>query len=576
MYLVFDLAAPLAGAYWTNTRMKNKILMHWPRKTVDDVEVFDKLYYYNGSVIDDNAHRQLYALFGTSVAQFQSADYSGVDKAWIALEWLGTPGQDASVSDAIGYVNANSVLNETYTIDMRYTRTVKNVSSALTSAELESLVLSGHEAVEPDTGTKLYFSTNGGIEYEHADYPLGFMAIMDSSNVLFDRTARVLSRSVNRVSNRSNVKYAVEANIRFEFTRKIDPADPAVDAFLSMVAAYASDRYRSLYTISNTKQKQPVVIANFTFDKNMLTFAQYSMNFADDGLSYKGDVTVAGFTSLKKKQLPEFMRKAVKSDYSETGDDGWSMFLTFVVFVIAMIVAAYSGGTSLVAFLKAFSYTLTVSTLILSAAAYAFQRNGYTGYAMIIGRAVVTLMPILTVVSFILMLSGLVSAITAIKESAQKIAAEAAAETSAQVGTEALTDAATNTVMSSTLETLATVAPEQVAPSFSDYATAIIEKVSVGTGSLFTELSTTELLTKAMNALNTAFNIYAKYIAPVESPGTPPEEVPPDNVDTPELVQADFDSYMFLELNERMDSMPDALTQGLIDNTFNKYYHGAA
>ena len=78
MYIEQDFVGPATLDLQANRKIHNRLLRYWPTKVVNGITVMDKLYLYNGSVIDTPNHRKIYNILGMNIETLRKENWKGV------------------------------------------------------------------------------------------------------------------------------------------------------------------------------------------------------------------------------------------------------------------------------------------------------------------------------------------------------------------------------------------------------------------------------------------------------------------------------------------------------------------
>ena len=608
-----DLGTPLRQSYVRNLKVKNTVLKYWPTKTVDGVEVFDKMYMWQGGVPADTAHKEIYKLLGTSVEELQAKSWDHVVSAWFYLKPYHITAPTLSDQDVATYVNNNSVLDEEYEVKMQYTQEfagdVVGSANKVSDQHIIDMIEGGYSslydpAVVAPTDTELNIRVkatpvyaNSMITYNETVNPCTFVSIMDTSNVLFTSTTTIVSKTVKEVSSRStynnrgyrsnnqNRKYTVSAIISYKYKRIVDANDPGVAALVTLVndkaLALPADPYSFYKQVEALlREYNPVLPGELA--------TAYSSSPIYQNFDGTANIRKDAASELKPADFSKMLAKSVDTDYEQERCHGWKCFvsviLMIVVIVVAIVLAVPSGGTS-VAFASAasaalffgeLSLYLTVGTLLIGFTAQYLSKNGQYGMAVSFGSSIVILGKLAEVVGYVATVTGIYALWQNLSSAASK---EASAQFLKDQGTKNV-DKMTVTQMQDALRSTSASLGSNglVAPSLLNYVSAGFQVVKGSTGSVFSNFSKAPgaSMNKIVGWLNKGMQIYTKYINPVKQPpaGQPQgDTTPPTSIQDIAWKQAEFDDYVFLDMNARMDQIPADLTsRGLMRETLSRYY----
>ena len=184
MYVVTDRLTPAITGFASAMRARNMVLEHWPTADESGITLFGKLYYYqNGAVQESESHERMYAMLGIKVEDLKAEEYLGIDSCWIYMKRIDLDYEISKV-DIGNYINTELPLVDTssqwVTVDLVYTPASTDIPLTITDAEILAKV----EASSPD----IWFS-------HEDDHTCTAMAMLDTDELLFERTYSVVNRS---------------------------------------------------------------------------------------------------------------------------------------------------------------------------------------------------------------------------------------------------------------------------------------------------------------------------------------------------------------------------------------------
>jgi len=588
--------------------VKNTVLNYWPTKLVGGVEVFDIMYMWQGSVPADTAHKEIYKLLGTSVEELQAKSWDHVVNAWFYLKPYPITAPTLSDQDVATYVNSNSVLNEEYEVKMQYTQEftgdVIGSVNKISDQHIIDMVEGGYNslydpAVIAPTNIKLKTRVkaapvyaNSMITYNETINPCTFVSIMDTSNVLFTSTTTIVSKTVKEISSRSiydrrgyktNKKsrtYTVSAVISYKYKRVIDTNDTSVATLVTLVKdkalALTADPYSFYKQVAALLQKYNPVLPG----QLLLHYSTIDI-WASDNTIEATYIRKDAASELRPADFSMMVAKSISTDYEQETCHGWECFvsviLMIIIIVVAVVLALPSGGasvafatvTSAALFFGELSLYLTIGTLLMGYTAQYLSKNGQYGMAVSFKSSIVILSKLSEVVGYVAMVTGIYAMWVGLTREATKQAI-------VEYGKEQGTDIAMKELTPQVVEAIVSSGVVQV--GFSDYVVAAYQMVTASAGSVFSNFSKAPgaSMNKIVGWLNKGMQIYTKYINPVKQPpaGTPQgDTTPPTSIQDVAWKQAEFDDYVFLDINARMDQTPANLTsRGLMRETFSRYY----
>lgn len=573
MYIEQDFVGPATLDLQANRRMKNRILKHWPRTTVDGVEIFDKLYLYNGSVQKSPSHLKLYNLLGVKVEDLESESWKGIENYYLYFKVTQGLEEDLTTADLENTVIAATPFTQKsvdtvpefdrsdwVTMNISYEPIrVSSASNVLSNADIIAEIRSNPQVVT-------YDSINSD--------PMAVVALLDTSDSLFEKTFTVSNVQLTDVAytiqtNRTNkTKVVKEVGLTMRFRRKLVD-DIVQDSVLGAVTTYINAITPALTNLDVQAKRLYRTLVPFTDDDIILvrpasTDPSYSgpNKIGDELVGYK----VAGLANVPSKTFNKAIVGQIDSGYTEESVAWWKKLITavftMIIIIAAMIAAAPTGGGSL-----ALAATiLTVGSLAMMGISVVLAKSD-PAWGAYIGKMAVVLGYVATVVGIINIVNAFVKAAAAeaLKEGAKEGVKEGA-KTGSQEAVKAMTFQEAITVIKDL--------------SFEDLSNALVAAMKQSFST-----STSMSMTNVLNWATKGFQLYVKYIAP---PDKGVDDLKDDVAEQEEILEDltspglkdkidyTFSSpfYNIYDFNEYMQGMPSSMTQGKIDSCFNKYYDG--
>jgi len=481
--------------------------------------------------------------------------------------------------------------------------------------------------VEYDTpGNTTYADENGDstpVERNKASKST-FASLMDTDDALYDSETTLISKVITPAystswSGTQNItSYTILANLEYKFKRKVLVAEAP-----DLIDVIVDKANNSDDTTANTMFRQigamVIEIAPLT-DNNLYTYETISEGYGEDATETttgyvkvgnppeydeEGNVTKlgTGIRGLKKKEFALLFPAMIDTDYVQYRPkkkwySGLLTMLVIVVVIVAVVIAqqywiapelaAVAAGTAAVGTYAAiatfYAIALTVSTLVVSSLARAFAgRSSTLAYAF--GDSVAFLSTASMIAGMISTILGIGAIINSIRET---IGRQLQAEAMKAVTQEAIDDMAFEVVEDITTEMALDAFQEasmtEIISATIDLAVEAVQEVAVNAmdnvvsafnGSLFTNMSTMELISGIGRGLNTAMQLF-NMASPKADPSTPEpqtaDEYVPDSIDAPELM------FRYFECTEVFDpiateDMCHNMLQGTIERKFDKYYN---
>ena len=592
MYLALDIGTPVISAYLTNKRIQNEFVRNFPTKIVDGVEVFDRLEFYNGSWVDSSdAAKSIYKLIGTSVRELSDNEYNGIASAWMHLNPYYPSKPVLNSLEIATYLSTRTLpIGESITIDVGYTQVVSDVAllelPAVSNAEILTMVMGGFDSIYPYTivpnaatgeAVTVYVYENSMVSYDETASEVTFAALMDPNSALFDRSGVVTTKSIVPVYGADDAtitSYTIQAIVSFTFATNKEPLDPLAAPLIDLMRVQINAMTFHNSALHNQIRDMQYTIYPVSTDSINLV-EQYE---GPDGEPLtRNYIKVAGAAAMKPRDFVVLMAYSFDTGYyAEPGD--WWVIIIAVIIIALIMYFSFGGGSvpaaaivdaigieaaTLVVFMQTLALSLTLSMVALTFVAMAMENAGHYGNAIAMQGSITFLG---TMTKFI----GAILAITSIYTMVSS------AITSIVNGITNVASAVGEVVVPSVTEAAVIGAESVVTPSLTSWVEATIDYAIESVTSLFSDMSTSQVLTKGMANLNTLMSAYSMYINP--PPDIPDEEAAamdnPTSILTPELVQRNFESYGFTDINEVIDAMPYNMTQKLVDQGVSTYYEG--
>lgn len=571
MYIEQDFVGPATLDLQANRKMHNRLLRYWPTKVVNGVVVMDRLYLYaGGSVQESTNHKKIYNILGISVEDLKKENWKGVENYYLYFNVVQGTYDDISNTQLDTYIefqapftgksvpeapeNDRSVWFES---ELSYEPLkVDSLSNALSDSEIIAKVIANPYIVEYS------------IEDEHV---LTALALLDVNGVVFEREFKVTYRGLTTVTFTSQTSvdnaatFVKECNIDFRFRRKPETTQLAYAAYLDAIrtAIYNSvgKPYGSVYT-----QLLTIYHSIVPFIDNEIVLKHLSIDGFNISLGY---YRKDGLQAMKSKEFNKTITARLKTGYKKKKVSSWKKFVTVVVVVVIVVVSVLTGQ---VYGLTAAATVLTVGSLAMMGISIILAKKD-PAWAAYIGKA-----------SQVLGIAAAIVGITAIIQNMARAAAagatatkEAATQSLIAVGKEVTVDSLKAEALAiagrmSFVETLKTV-------TFDSMQELLVEFVK-------DSISTTSMnMQSMMNMATKGFQLYTKYIDPpadglddMTRQVTEQEQQLEDlsSSGMKDTIDYTFSSpfYNIYDFNEIMQAVPHRLTQGKIDDTFNKYYDG--
>ena len=560
MYLKIDLYTPKYNSYIGGLRLKNKFLKNFTTSIKNGVKVFDSyVFYHSGRVNDTAKDKRLYKLLGTSYESLSKQNYKGLDDAYFYLKPWSKEKVKIEDNPIKDYVNLHSTIGVEYVVRISYTEEnfKKHIvpRPPISNISIQNKIMTGDTSIFED----------GGVTYV-TDNTIAFMSFMDKDNVIFDRSIRVLGRTVTKsriVDNLLVTKIAFE----YRFTRKIDCYATGAILGINAIQGHLSSVKKTELTFYKDIEKYISLIETNVYNSCFLHHGGKTYLKYDSAEDFKG------------REFIHYVPPMITMGYSRTKCSGFfgcflGAILTLLVIAIAFYVAGPVGGGAVASslstaavvasWLGTFSLALTIGLIGLGGIQFLLRESGEYATAYSMKGSMVFLSDFAKITGYMASITGLYASINTVRQKmAQDLVKDGVLSTSTKKL--ALELAIDITISVNTLILNKTNTPLNVI------------KAGVS-GDLFTfsGKSSMQIANTVIGWLNVIATVYTKMIAPNPNPSVPNETTQKDvsnNMNNFQLIQSNFENYHYVDLNAVMDNMPKAMTQDTVNTIpYNKYY----
>jgi hypothetical protein len=491
MYVIEDRIGPTIGTFVNNSKVRNTIFRHWPQTTVNGVEVFARLFVYNGGVVDTPATKKLYPLLNTSAEALRKESYEGVENVFLYFK-PPTIAYSIAVADIEGYIETYSPivangLSDWYEFEGSYEPIVPLAEDS-TDADIIAMVLNpNHGSITFET--EQYNDVSGEVDIVNH---LAGITLMDTASAMFEKEVTVTYRQLVAKEKVTTYKsrryrgtvddpapswYIDSVNFKVRYRRKTEVTDPTVDALLLAVKARTEsiDDVNDAGGLVGRMTRETTYLRSSLNSINKTLDAMYEevTTFTEDDLSYPFGghryLKVQGMRDLKVKDFIEILPTIIKDGHTKKKVKWWKKALAFALLIVTIIFAIITSPVTFGGSWAAVGAVLTIGILVQVGLGLIFAANGDYGAAMYTNKYA----KVLGVLSAV---TGIGAILTSWKQAAIDVALEAGR------------DAATTQI--------------------SDYIVAAASKltgmVSGGVG----EMSTTQIVTNVLKAADFGFNAW--------------------------------------------------------------------
>lgn len=382
MYLTMDLFTPRMGEYLLNSKAKNRVLNHWMRKLEGGEEVFDKLYLYNGSVLETADHKKLYQIMGIDADELRETEFDGVDSLWLYFSRKKIVEKAAFTNQELfDYVQSVTDEGTTYTTVLNfvssYPISLYNDPNGFDDmlvgiARDNSIVDSINNPISSFNlnNTSQPYSTfnivNTGIDgHNNAT----FVALQDVNEVLFSRNVKVgITKIVNSDTNEYGIPYNTYYTTSVSISFTIKPSTTVGECTALFDRVRNSDYIEEQFYY-NIEGVDPTGV----FNSN-------------------GSVRVAAVEAMTSREFGLFFKGAIDQDYKEEEAEWWEILLAVILFIIVAWLfpplAATLGATTVATMAALF---ITIATIVFTIATLILQMAGNYSAVIFFGKVLVIL-----------------------------------------------------------------------------------------------------------------------------------------------------------------------------------------
>ena len=572
MYIEQDFVGPATLDLQANRKIHNRLLRYWPTKVVNGVTVMDRLYMYDGGVIDTPTHRKIYNILGMNIETLRRENWKGVATYYLYFNVVQGTYDEVSNTQLDTYLEfqapftvksvPEAVTNdrsEWFESELSYEPLkVDSLNNALSDSEIIAKVLANPSVVEYS------------IEEEHV---LTALALLDINEVVFERQLKVTSRGLTDVkftsqtSGTNTATFIKEVNIAFKFRRKLETSQLAYDEYLDKIKTMMYNSvnvpHGSIYT-----QLLEVYHGMVPFVDNEIIYTEPVIGLGEIGTTY---YRKDGLQAMKSREFNKTITARLKTGYTKKKVKWWKKLLTIVVVIIIVIVSIFYPPAFGLSQLAWSGLVLTVGSLAMMGLSVILAKSD-PAWAAYIGKMANVLGIAATIVGVVAIVQNMARVLT------QKGLEEAAKQALLEEGKEVTKEALKQQMASMAADyTLSTALNDITMDSMQDMLVDFVKSAWSKTTSF-----------NMQNMLNWAtrgFQVYVKYINPPAdgldelSRKVKDQEEQLEDLSSAGLkdkIDYTFSSpfYNVYDFNEVMQAIPHRMTQGVVDDAFNKYYDG--
>ena len=561
MYIEQDFVGPATLDLQANRKIHNRLLRYWPTKVVNGITVMDRLYMYNGGVIDTPTHRKIYNILGINIETLRKEKWRGVATYYLYFKVVQGTYDEVSNTQLDTYLEfqapftvksvPEAVTNdrsEWFESELSYEPLkVDSLSNALSDAEIIAKVLADPSVVEYS------------IEEEHV---LTALALLDINEVVFERQLKVTSRGLTDVkftsqtSGTNTATFIKEVNIKFKFRRKPETTQIAYDEYLNKI---------------RTMMYNSVNVPHGSMYIQLLEVYHGIAPIIDNEIIHSGYYRKDGLQAMKSKEFNKTITARLKTGYTKKKVKWWKKLLTIVVVIIIVIVSIFYPPAFGLGQLAWSGLVLSIGSLAMMGLSVILAKSD-PAWSAYIGKMANVLGISATIVGVVAIIQNISKAIV------QKGLEEAAKQSLAEEGKEITKEAVKQQMASMAADYTLTNAIKDI--TMDNMQDMLVDFVK----SAWSKTTSFNMQSMLDNATR-AFQVYTKYINPpadglddlsrqVEDQEAELEDLSSSGLK--DKIDYTFSSpfYNIYDFNEVMQAIPHRMTQGTIDDTFNKYYDG--
>ena len=519
---------------------------------------------YNGRVIDTPNHRKIYNILGINIETLKRENWKGVATYYLYFNVVQGTYDEITNADLDTYLEFQAPFitksvpealtndrSEWFESELSYEPLkVDSLSNALSDAEIIAKVLADPSVVEYS------------IEEEHV---LTALALLDINGVVFEKQLAVTARGLTDVTFTSQTSgsntgtFIKEVNIEFKFRRKRETSQFVYDEYLekikSMIYNSVNVPHGSIYT-------------------QLLEVYHSIVPFIDKEILYSGYYRKDGLQAMKSREFNKTITARLKTGYTKKKVKWWKKLISIVVVIIIVIVSIF--------YPPAFGLTqLAWSGLVLSIGSLAMM-----GLSVILAKRDPAWAAYIGKMANVLGISAtIVGIVTIVQNMATKIGGEGLKEAAKEALKDQAIDFATEEGKQVLKEKMQSMALNYLGTAMKEITVDDMQNMLVDFVKTAWNKSTSFNMQNMLNISTKAFQVYTKYINPPAdgldkmSREVKAQEKELEDLSSPGLkdkIDYAFSSpfYNIYDFNEVIQAIPHRMTQGTIDDTFNKYYDG--
>lgn len=568
MYIEQDFVGPATLDLHANRKIHNRLLRYWPTMVVNGITVMGRLYMYNGGVIDTPIHRKIYNILGINIETLKKEKWKGIKTYYLYFNVVQGTYDEIANADLDTYLEfqapfitksvPEAIVNdrsEWFESELSYEPLkVDSLSNALSDTEIIAKVLADPSVVEYS------------IEEEHV---LTALALLDINGVMFEKQLAVTARGLTNVTFTSQTSgtntgtFIKEVNLQFKFRRKPETTQLAYDMYLNMIKTMM---YKSVNVPHGSMYTQLLEIYH-----GIVPFIDNEIIYTESGVVY---YRKDGLQAMKSREFNKTITSRLKTGYTKKKVKWWKKLITIVVVVIIVIVSIFYPPAFGLGQLAWSGLVLSIGSLAMMGLSVILAKSD-PAWAAYIGKMANVLGITATIVGVVAIVQNMATKIggEGLKEAAKEALKDQAIDFTTEEGKQILKEK----MQSMALNYLGTAIKEI---TVDDMQNMLVDFVKTAWNK-----STSFNMQNMLNMATKAFQVYTKYINPPAdgldelSRKVKDQEEQLEDLSSAGLkdkIDYTFSSpfYNVYDFNEVMQAIPHRMTQGVVDDTFNKYYDG--
>lgn len=568
MYIEQDFVGPATLDLQANRKIHNRLLRYWPTMVVNGITVMDRLYMYKGGVIDTPIHRKIYNILGINIETLKKEKWKGIKTYYLYFNVVQGTYDEITNADLDTYLEfqapfitksvPEAIVNdrsEWFESELSYEPLkVDSLSNALSDTEIITKVLADPSVVEYS------------IEEEHV---LTALALLDINGIVFERQLKVTARGLTDVvftsqtSGTNTGTFIKEVNLQFKFRRKLETTQLAYDMYLNMIK-------NMIYKSVNVPHGS-IYIQLLEIYHGIVPFIDNEIIYTESGVVY---YRKEGLQAMKSREFNKTITSRLKTGYSKKKVSWWKKLITIVVVIIIVIISIFYPPAFGLTQLAWAGLVLTIGSLAMMGLSVILAKRD-PAWAAYIGKMANVLGIAATIVGVVAIVQNMATKIggEGLKEAAKEALKDQAIDFTTEEGKQILKEK----MQSMALNYLGTAMKEI---TVDDMQNMLVDFVKTAWNK-----STSFNMQNMLNMATKAFQVYTKYInPPADGLDKMSREVKAQEAQLEDLsssglkdkIDYTFSSpfYNIYDFNEIIQAIPNRMTQGMIDDTFNKYYDG--